>query len=174
MRGGHVCWTLLISVLISTCPRSTLFYFNSFSFHHRQMFGRTIKASIAMDNGRTTEFIRRREYPDKSRCYECGVSSLNSTVISWTILCFFHLSGRYRMLGIWATHARKTFWAKDRSLRARNGRLNTVKRFPRHGNCLTFQLIKADSENEPKPMKTKLNVKMNSIHGVPRSVINWR
>ena len=25
-----------------------------------------------MDNGRSTEFIRRRDYPDKSRCYECG------------------------------------------------------------------------------------------------------
>ncbi|KAG7164451.1 zinc finger CCHC-type and RNA-binding motif-containing protein 1-like [Homarus americanus] len=37
-----------------------------------KMFGRTLKASIARDNGRTTEFIRRREYPDKSRCYECG------------------------------------------------------------------------------------------------------
>jgi hypothetical protein len=39
-----------------------------------QMFGRTIKCCIAKDNGRTTEFIRRREYPDKSHCYECGVS----------------------------------------------------------------------------------------------------
>ena len=27
---------------------------------------------IAKDNGRTREFIRRREYPDKTRCYECG------------------------------------------------------------------------------------------------------
>ena len=36
------------------------------------MFGRTVKASIAKDNGRTTEFIRRREYPDKTKCYECG------------------------------------------------------------------------------------------------------
>lgn len=25
-----------------------------------------------MDNGRATEFIRRRDYPDKSNCYECG------------------------------------------------------------------------------------------------------
>lgn len=25
-----------------------------------------------MDNGRTTEFIRRRDYPDKTQCYECG------------------------------------------------------------------------------------------------------
>lgn len=53
------------------------------------MFGRTLKASIAKDNGRTAEFIRRRvssalsffsvfnfifikEYPDKTKCYECG------------------------------------------------------------------------------------------------------
>ncbi|CAN6487062.1 unnamed protein product [Victoria cruziana] len=34
--------------------------------------GRTLTASIAFDNGRTTEFIRRRVYKDKSRCYECG------------------------------------------------------------------------------------------------------
>ena len=34
--------------------------------------GRTVKCSIAVDNGRTKEFIKRREYPDKSRCYECG------------------------------------------------------------------------------------------------------
>ena len=38
------------------------------------MFGRTIKCNIAKDNGRTTEFIRRKNYPDKSKCYECGVS----------------------------------------------------------------------------------------------------
>ncbi|CAL8099472.1 unnamed protein product [Calicophoron daubneyi] len=37
-----------------------------------QLFGRTIKVSIARDNGRAAEFIRRREYPNKSRCYECG------------------------------------------------------------------------------------------------------
>lgn len=34
--------------------------------------GRTLTASIAADNGRATEFIRRRVYKDKSRCYECG------------------------------------------------------------------------------------------------------
>lgn len=39
-----------------------------------QLFGRTVKASIAIDNGRATEFIRRRNYTDKSKCYECGVS----------------------------------------------------------------------------------------------------
>ncbi|CAM6120678.1 unnamed protein product [Calypogeia fissa] len=33
---------------------------------------RTIKVSIAADNGRAKEFIRRRVYKDKSRCYECG------------------------------------------------------------------------------------------------------
>ncbi|XP_044763218.1 zinc finger CCHC-type and RNA-binding motif-containing protein 1-like [Coccinella septempunctata] len=37
-----------------------------------EMSGRTLKASIAKDNLRTTEFIRRKEYPDKTRCYECG------------------------------------------------------------------------------------------------------
>lgn len=38
----------------------------------KEMFGRTLKASIASDNGRSAEFIRRRDYPDKSKCYECG------------------------------------------------------------------------------------------------------
>ncbi|XP_024991400.1 U11/U12 small nuclear ribonucleoprotein 31 kDa protein [Cynara cardunculus var. scolymus] len=33
---------------------------------------RTLTASIAADNGRAPEFIRRRVYKDKSRCYECG------------------------------------------------------------------------------------------------------
>ncbi|CAH1785002.1 unnamed protein product [Owenia fusiformis] len=37
-----------------------------------EMFGRTLKCSIAKDNGRATEFIRRKEYTDKSTCYECG------------------------------------------------------------------------------------------------------
>ena len=31
-----------------------------------------MRSSIAVDNGRSTEFIRRRDYPDKSQCYECG------------------------------------------------------------------------------------------------------
>ncbi|KAG5899636.1 hypothetical protein JTB14_036009 [Gonioctena quinquepunctata] len=38
----------------------------------KEVFGRTLKASIAKDNGRATEFIKRKEYPNKSRCYECG------------------------------------------------------------------------------------------------------
>nr|XP_046234633.1 zinc finger CCHC-type and RNA-binding motif-containing protein 1 [Scatophagus argus] len=40
--------------------------------NNKQLFGRTLKASIAIDNGRATEFIRRRNYTDKSKCYECG------------------------------------------------------------------------------------------------------
>lgn len=36
------------------------------------MFGRTLKLSIAKDNGRSVEFEKKREYPDKQRCYECG------------------------------------------------------------------------------------------------------
>lgn len=42
------------------------------SLNNKQLFGRTVKASIAVDNGRAPEFIRRRNYTDKSRCYECG------------------------------------------------------------------------------------------------------
>lgn len=34
--------------------------------------GRTLSASIAADNGRATEFIKKKVYKDKSRCYECG------------------------------------------------------------------------------------------------------
>lgn len=37
-----------------------------------QLFDREWKASIAKDNGRAEEFTQRRNYPDKSRCYECG------------------------------------------------------------------------------------------------------
>ncbi|KAK3525656.1 hypothetical protein QTP70_002567 [Hemibagrus guttatus] len=42
------------------------------SLSHKELFGRTVKASIAIDNGRAAEFIRRRNYTDKSKCYECG------------------------------------------------------------------------------------------------------
>ncbi|XP_034255785.1 zinc finger CCHC-type and RNA-binding motif-containing protein 1-like [Thrips palmi] len=42
------------------------------SLNGQEMFGRRLKSSIALDNGRSTEFIRRRNYPDKKRCYECG------------------------------------------------------------------------------------------------------
>ena len=46
--------------------------------NHHELFGRTLKASIAVDNGRTKEFIKRKLYKDKSRCYECGVSHMTS------------------------------------------------------------------------------------------------
>ncbi|XP_054275709.1 zinc finger CCHC-type and RNA-binding motif-containing protein 1-like [Macrosteles quadrilineatus] len=42
------------------------------SVNGQEMFGRTLKSSIAKDNGRSTEFIKKRQYLDKSRCYECG------------------------------------------------------------------------------------------------------
>ncbi len=42
------------------------------SMNHKELFGRTLKCKIASDNGRTTEFIKRRVYKDKTRCYECG------------------------------------------------------------------------------------------------------
>lgn len=49
-----------------------IFYIFHVSFVKRSIGGRTVKSSIAVDNGRSTEFIRRRDYPDKSQCYECG------------------------------------------------------------------------------------------------------
>ncbi|GAB6020096.1 Zinc finger CCHC-type and RNA-binding motif-containing protein 1 [Chamberlinius hualienensis] len=42
------------------------------SLNNKTMFDRTLKCSIAVDNGRSTEFIRRKDYQDKSRCFECG------------------------------------------------------------------------------------------------------
>ncbi|KAL3853710.1 hypothetical protein ACJMK2_017232 [Sinanodonta woodiana] len=42
------------------------------SLNNTKMFERTIKCSMAKDNGRAPEFIRRKEYKDKTRCYECG------------------------------------------------------------------------------------------------------
>lgn len=44
------------------------------ALHKTQMFERTINCTIAKDNGRAPEFIRRKEYKDKTRCYECGES----------------------------------------------------------------------------------------------------
>ncbi|KAG6474627.1 U11/U12 small nuclear ribonucleoprotein 31 kDa protein-like [Zingiber officinale] len=42
------------------------------SMNGKILNGRTLAASIASDNGRAAEFIRRRVYKDKSKCYECG------------------------------------------------------------------------------------------------------
>lgn len=38
------------------------------------MFGRMLRASWAVDNGRSTEFIRKKTYPNKTSCYECGAT----------------------------------------------------------------------------------------------------
>lgn len=42
------------------------------SMNGQTLFGRVLKSSMAIDNGRNAEFIRRKNYPDKTRCYECG------------------------------------------------------------------------------------------------------
>ena len=44
------------------------------ALNRKELFGRTLKVCIAADNGRTKEFIKRKVYKDKSRCYECGDS----------------------------------------------------------------------------------------------------
>ncbi|RDY01372.1 U11/U12 small nuclear ribonucleoprotein 31 kDa protein, partial [Mucuna pruriens] len=40
--------------------------------HRKVLNGRTLTASIAADNGRAPEFIRKRVYRDTARCFECG------------------------------------------------------------------------------------------------------
>jgi len=40
--------------------------------HNTVMNERTISCSIAKDNGRAREFIKKKLYTDKTRCYECG------------------------------------------------------------------------------------------------------
>ncbi len=42
--------------------------------NRKELFGRTLKVSLASDNGRAAEFIKRKVYKEKSRCYECGES----------------------------------------------------------------------------------------------------
>ncbi|XP_070559019.1 zinc finger CCHC-type and RNA-binding motif-containing protein 1-like [Ptychodera flava] len=42
------------------------------ALNNKELFGRRLTCKIATDNGRASDFIRRRDYPDKSRCYECG------------------------------------------------------------------------------------------------------
>lgn len=42
------------------------------AMHGKILNGRTLTASIAADNGRAPEFIRKRVYRDTARCFECG------------------------------------------------------------------------------------------------------
>ena len=37
------------------------------ALNRKDLFGRTIKCSIARDNGRASEFIKRKTYKDKTR-----------------------------------------------------------------------------------------------------------
>ena len=37
------------------------------ALNRKELFGRTIKCTVARDNGRAAEFIRRKTYKDKSR-----------------------------------------------------------------------------------------------------------
>eukprot|EP00794_Sanderia_malayensis_P000155 gene155-767_t len=42
------------------------------SVNKKELFGRTIKCTLAADNGKASDYIRKKEYPDKSTCFECG------------------------------------------------------------------------------------------------------
>ncbi|XP_004849733.1 zinc finger CCHC-type and RNA-binding motif-containing protein 1 [Heterocephalus glaber] len=44
------------------------------AINNKQLFGRVIKASIGIDNGRTAEFMQRRNCFDELKYYECGES----------------------------------------------------------------------------------------------------
>lgn len=50
----------------------------------KNLNGFTLKCSIAKDNGRAKEFIKKKLYPKNNKCYECGASSmiLNYTDLS--------------------------------------------------------------------------------------------
>ena len=49
-----------------------------------ELHERTLKVKIATDNGRSREFIKKRVYANKSKCFECGVCpcSLFSPLLS--------------------------------------------------------------------------------------------
>jgi hypothetical protein len=66
-----------------------------------QLFGRVIKASIAIDNGRAAEFIRRRNYFDKSKCYECGVSKPR-TLLQYKVFLVLLIFDAHQW-GMWGT-----------------------------------------------------------------------
>lgn len=60
--------------------------------NNKNLDGRTIKCSIALDNGRSKEFQKRKEYPDKSLCYECGEEGHLSYKVATNSVFFFFLS----------------------------------------------------------------------------------
>lgn len=129
------------------------FFFDAYSvvsfFFVSQLFGRTVKASIAIDNGRATEFIRRRNYTDKTKCYECGVSAylsffcvLRDCYILLNYSCKYNLflPSNHRIQVTWATHAPKTFWERG-NLRRKKKR----KRRKRPSNLSMCTYCKADT-----------------------------
>ncbi|XP_072978829.1 uncharacterized protein [Typha angustifolia] len=63
-RSRGVAFVLFVSRLHASAAAAAM--------NGKILNGRKLTASIAADNGRASEFIRRRVYKDKSRCYECG------------------------------------------------------------------------------------------------------
>ena len=49
------------------------------ALNRKELFGRTIKCSVAKDNGRASEFIRRKTYRDKTRYRKASCTMSFST-----------------------------------------------------------------------------------------------
>lgn len=88
--SSHILYCMSLSIAaVSLSVLYLYWYSHALHVHVSQLFGRTVKASIAIDNGRATEFIRRRNYTDKSKCYECGVSANLKGLMSCEIIKFY-------------------------------------------------------------------------------------
>lgn len=127
------------------------------------MFGRTLKASIAKDNGRAPEFIRRREYPDKSRCtiFLFAMNMIDNVAAgkiiymkNWHALSY--LSNTFKIsVGVmnvesqatWAIAAQLTCWVTEspprKSLRKERKKLRSIQRnLPHHMTLMTMLMRK--------------------------------
>ena len=62
------------------------------ALNRKELFGRVLKCSIAADNGRASEFIKRRYYKDKTRCYECGQCGHLSYKLVPPLICDCHMT----------------------------------------------------------------------------------
>ncbi|XP_049530184.1 zinc finger CCHC-type and RNA-binding motif-containing protein 1-like [Anopheles darlingi] len=59
-----------VAFILYSTPQEALNCCNT--CNNKEMFGRTLKASIAKDNGKGAENAVRKNYSNKTRCFECG------------------------------------------------------------------------------------------------------